>query len=146
MPLYGEFFALWKLWNYYIRDLGADALPEASRWELLDRACASEAKLEATLVRLASQRALASEDIRMLGRFRQRYQRLRECIKRNEPLEWNHSEHPEYVEFKTLALQAAAIIAGTGSVRPEQLIEITSNIYEVPNRERSSGAEQLTPA
>ena len=35
--LYGEFFALWKLWNYFIHDIGAEALPEASRWELLNR-------------------------------------------------------------------------------------------------------------
>jgi hypothetical protein len=25
--LYGEFFALWKLWNYYIQDIGASNLP-----------------------------------------------------------------------------------------------------------------------
>src|SRR4029079_7289214 len=72
--LYGDFFALWKLGNYYIRDLGADALPGASRWQLLDRACKSEAKLESTLVRLASQKELTGNDIGTLGRFRQRYQ------------------------------------------------------------------------
>jgi hypothetical protein len=144
--LYGEFFALWKLWNYYVRDLGADALPGASRWALLDRICASEAKLEATLVRLASQRALARDDIESLGRFRQRYQQLRECIKRNVALEWNHSEHPDYKEFKKLATQVAAIIAGTGPVSTEHLREITSNIYEFPSRDRQGGLEQPTSA
>jgi hypothetical protein len=34
---YGEFFAVWKLWNYYIRDIGLDAFPDASRWDLLQR-------------------------------------------------------------------------------------------------------------
>src|SRR5262249_42640723 len=28
--LYGEFFAVWKLWNYYIRDVGGSNLPGAS--------------------------------------------------------------------------------------------------------------------
>jgi hypothetical protein len=69
--LYGDFFALWKLWNYFVRDLGAQALPGASRWELLDRACKSEARLESTLVRVASEKPLTDKDIATLGRFRQ---------------------------------------------------------------------------
>lgn len=28
--LYGEFFAVWKLWNYYVRDIGPDAFADAS--------------------------------------------------------------------------------------------------------------------
>jgi len=139
--LYGEFFALWKLWNYYVRDLGAEALPGASRWQLLDRACASEAKLESTLVRLASEKSLTGKDIDTLGRFRQRYQQLRESIRDNVPLEWDHSEHPDYMEFKALAPQVVAIIVGSGRVRRELLTKITSNIYEVPNRrKRLAGA------
>jgi hypothetical protein len=134
--LYGDFFALWKLWNYYVRDLGGEALPGASRWELLDRACRSEAKLESTLVRLASEKALTSKEIDTLGRFRQRYQQLRESIRDNVPLEWDHSQHPDYLELKTLAPQVAAIIAGSGRVRRELLTKITSNMYEVPNRRK----------
>jgi hypothetical protein len=132
--LYGDFFALWKLWNYYIRDIGAEALPGATRWQILDRACASEARLESTLVKLASEKPLTTRDIETLGRFRQRYQQLRECIRDNVPLAWDHSEHPEYQEFKTLAPQVAAIIIGSGRVRQELLLRITSNLYEVPNR------------
>jgi hypothetical protein len=132
--LYGDFFALWKLWNYYVRDLGADALPGASRWELLDRACKSEARLESTFVRLASGKTLTGKDIDTLGRFRQRYQQLRESIRDNVPLQWDHSEHPDYMEFKTLAPQVSAIIAGSGRVREELLMKITSNVYEIPNR------------
>ena len=134
--LYGDFFALWKLWNYYIRDLGADALPGASRWQLLDRACKSEAKLESTVVRLASQKALTGNDIDLLGRFRQRYQQLRESIRDNVALAWDHSEHPDYLEFKTLAPQVAAIIAGSGRARKELLMKITSNMYEIPDGRR----------
>jgi len=139
--LYGDFFALWKLWNYLVRDLGAEALPGASRWEILDRACKSEVKVESTLVRLASERRLTPGDIETLGRFRQRYQQLRECIRDNVPLEWDHSEHPDYLEFKTLAPQVAAIIAGIGPVRPQLLTKITSNVYETPNRRKRRGPQ-----
>jgi hypothetical protein len=134
--LYGEFFALWKLWNYFIRDLGAESLSGASRWNLLDRACGTEAKLESTLVRLASERSLTNKDIDTLGHFRQLYQQLREAIRDNKPLAWDHSEHPDYVQFKTLAPQVAAIIIGQRRVRRELLMKITSNIYELPNRRR----------
>src|SRR5262249_23614321 len=102
--LYGDFFGLWKLWNYCIRDPGSQGLPGTSRWELLDRACRTEGRLEAMFVRLAaSQRHLADDDIETLGRFRQRYQQLRESIRDNVALRWEHAEHPDYVEFKTLA-------------------------------------------
>lgn len=134
---YGDFFSLWKLWNYYIRDVGADALPGASRWELLDRACRAEARLEATLVRLASERTLTSKEIATLGRFRQRYQQLRETIRDNKPLSWDHSDHPEYAEFKKLAQQVAAIVAGNPPMSNDLLSKITSNVYEVPNHRKA---------
>ena len=31
--LYGEFFAVWKLWNYFARDIGPEHFPDASRWK-----------------------------------------------------------------------------------------------------------------
>jgi hypothetical protein len=139
--LYGDFFALWKLWNYSIRDPGSQPPSGTSRWELLDRACRTEGNLEAVFVSLAaSQRSLTNDDIETLGRFRQRYQQLRESIRDNVPLKWDHSEHPDYVEFKALAPQVAAIIVRSGRVRKELLLKITSNVYEVPNHR--PGAEQ----
>ena len=42
LDLYGEFFALWKLWNYFTRDIGAEKLAGLSRAALLDRACQAE--------------------------------------------------------------------------------------------------------
>lgn len=134
--LYGEFFAIWKLWNCYIRDIGQDALPGASRWNLLDRACIAEGKMEATLVRVACERQLTSDHIVMLGRFRQLYQRLRETIRDNEPLNWLSSEDPEYVEFKACASGAALLILGkqlqpnSPRAASKHLREITSNRWE----------------
>ena len=89
--LYGEFFAVWKLWNYYTRDIGDKSLPGASRWELLNRACAAAAGMESIFVRLASERDLSDAQIESLGQFRQLYQTLREVIRDNEPLCWDHS-------------------------------------------------------
>jgi hypothetical protein len=128
--LYGEFFAVWKLWNYFIRRGGATEFVGASRWILLDRAAQAEAKLEATLVRLSSERKLGSAEVDILGRFRHLYQKLRESIRDNKPLEWDSSEHPRYVEFKHLAPQVAAIITGQRSIQADVLRKITSNIYE----------------
>jgi hypothetical protein len=67
--IYGEFFAIWKLWNYYVRDVpDLKILPDASRWTLLDRACIAEGKLETMLVRLVSEKELQPEDVKMLER------------------------------------------------------------------------------
>jgi hypothetical protein len=137
--LYGEFFATWKLWNYYVRDVGAESLEGASRWNLLDRACKAEGKLESTLVRLACKRSLDDKDIELLGRFRQIYQQLREAIRDNRPLEWDYSEHPDYVMFKTLAPQVASLIVGRGTpfsargAASRVLMDITSNKWELPD-------------
>jgi hypothetical protein len=128
--LYGEFFAVWKLWNYFIRRGGTAAFDGGSRWVLLDRAAQAEAKLEATLVRLASEKRLGTGEIAILGRFRRLYQKLRESIRDNQALEWDSSEHPRYLEFKELAPQVAAIITGQCAIDPEVLRKITSNIYE----------------
>jgi hypothetical protein len=134
--LYGDFFSLWKLWNYYVRDLGQEALPGASRWKILDRACRSEARLESLLIKLASEKPLTGEQIEKLARFRQRYQNLREAIRDNVPLAWDHSEHPDYLDFKKLAPQIAAIIVRSDRAQRDALIKITSNFYEEPDREK----------
>ena len=139
--LYGEFFAIWKLWNYYIRDVGAESFEGASRWNLLDRACEAEGKLESTLVRLACERSLDDKDIEVLGCFRQLYQQLREAIRDNKPLPWDYSEHPYYVAFKTLAPQVASLIVGRDTPLPaweamsRALINITSGEWKLPDAE-----------
>jgi hypothetical protein len=135
--LYGEFFAVWKLWNYYIRDIGPEAFPDASRWKLLERACAAEAGMEATFIELASKRNLSPSAIEDLGQFRQVYQQLRESIRDNVPIEWDWSEHDAYKAFKELAPRVAQMIRtgrGTGGKRAEQRVEawleVTSNRFE----------------
>ncbi len=135
--LYGEFFAVWKLWNYYVRDIGDKSLPGASRWELLNRACTAEAGMEAIFVRLASERNLSEGQVHSLGQFRQLYQKLREVIRDNEPLQWNHSEHPEYMNFKCLGAKVAYFIVSdedkdkaAAAKHADALVGITSNRKE----------------
>ena len=92
--------------------------------------------MEATFVRLASERDLSRQQIELLGEFRQLYQTLRQVIRDNQRLAWDHSENPEYLKFKRLGSQVAfLIISDSGSMaegekRAKTLLEITSNRYE----------------
>ena len=129
--LYGEFFAIWKLWNY---SLTAERGCTVTRSDLLVRACAAEGAVESLFVRLAAGRDLREADIKTLGRFRQGYQTLRETIRDNEKLDWSSSTHPEYLAFKQLATAVALLIVSeqppTDTVaqkRAEALVSITSN-------------------
>lgn len=130
--VYGDFFAIWKVWNYFRRDVGAGAFPQASRWELLVRASNAEGKLESTILRLACEKDLSVEDLEHLGKFRQLYQKLRQAIRDDRALEWNSSEDSQYLEFKRLAPLIAAKFAP--QVGPYDagaaMREITSNKWE----------------
>ena len=131
---YGEFFAVWKLWN---RLEPEDKLREERRWELHKRAAAAEAIIEGTLVKLASELALDGPQLTTLGRFRQSFQQLRQAIRKNRALDWTYAEHPEYKAFKELATRVAALLSADWWSKPptddraaNQLIEITSNSWE----------------
>jgi hypothetical protein len=130
--IYGEFFAIWKLWNYCVRDVpDLKQLPDASRWVLLDRACIAEGKLETTFVRLVSEKVLQPQDVETLGQFRQLYQELRESIRDNRALPWDRSDNPHYVAFKERAPKIAGLIVGRVRVDSQKLFDITSNKHEV---------------
>jgi hypothetical protein len=134
--LYGEFFGIWKLWNYYLRGAAIESSQDAGKWDLLNRAARAEGQMEAMMVKLASQRSLTSDQIMTLGRFRQSYQHLRQAIASDEAIGWGSSEHPEYVEFKTLAAKVATIILSEGknaALADEHvaaLLKITSNEWD----------------
>ena len=129
--LYGEFFAIWKLWNCYIRDIGAELLPCVSRCSLLDRACSAEGKLESILVQLACEGNLDRSRVEVLGQFRQLYQQLRKSIRANKALDWRYSEHPHYLEFKRTAPKVASLIIKQQIVDSNNLEDITSNEWEI---------------
>jgi hypothetical protein len=114
--VYGEFFATWKLWETYLRypDISK---PEDARWLLLGKASSAEAGFEALLVKLASERTLDDDAMRLIPCFRQAYQQLRERMRKNQPLEWWTRSDPltrpyrEYRAFKALAAYFAAQLA-----------------------------------
>ena len=133
--LYGEFFSVWKLWNA-ARDDAERGAPSDQRWSLLERAAAAEGRMEALVVTLAAEQRLSARDVEVLAKFRQGYQRLRETIRDGQRLPWHSSEHREYVAFKLLAVECAALISHAGNRRPsatqaqESLRRITSNQWE----------------
>ncbi len=132
--LYGEFFAVWKLWNYHLRESTSGTEVRA---QLLSRACTAEGSVESLFVRLASSRTLTEEQTGVLGRFRQGYQSLRQAVRDGRPLDWRSSTHPQYVAFKKLAAEVAVLIvsemppsAGVVEARAASLLRITSNEWE----------------
>jgi hypothetical protein len=64
--LYGEFFAIWKLWAYCNAPDKSIKLPDTTRWSLMERACIAEGKLEAIFVKLSSERTLRDYDVDLL--------------------------------------------------------------------------------
>ena len=109
--LYGEFFAIWKLWNYSLGQKMNDEDLIERQWKLLERAAAAEASMETTMVKLASERILTDAEMAMLGRFRQAYQCLRQSIKRGKRLDWSYDKHPEYLAFKHLATGVSHLVS-----------------------------------
>lgn len=135
--LYGEFFAVWKLWNCYKYDPRVAAATKDIRWLLLQRAALVEAGVEALLVKVASERTLADEQRHNLGLLRQAFQQLRESIRDDKPLDWGNSDHRGYAEFKRLSCLFSIMLASDHSYKNPKaenaigaLKKITSNSFE----------------
>ncbi len=130
--LYGEFYAVWKLWS--IHKKSTQYLPTHEReskttWELLERAAEVEGGFESLLVRVTQERILDPIDIQNLARFREGYQSLRESIRINATLDWKANPNKgepaqKYREFKNLAANLAHLLSPTepgrlrGTARP----------------------------
>jgi hypothetical protein len=131
---YGEFFAVWKLWNRLDRkNLNFDE----RAWELHKRAAAAEAIVEGTLVKLCCELPLTAGEIETLARFRQLFQQLRQSIRQHDLLPWLTSETPAYQDFKKLAVAVAFLLKGdsTGNLNSQRisgrnLLDVTSNRWE----------------
>jgi hypothetical protein len=135
--LYGEFIAVWKLWNYSLMKGSAIDAPDDAHWSLMERAALMEAGFEALLVRVASERVLEDSLVEELGLLRQGFQHLRECIGAREKIGWYFSEHPQYLAFKRLACLFSNLLASdrawvvpSASEAAVVLQKITSNEHE----------------
>lgn len=131
---YGEFFAVWKLWNRLDPN---GAFFSDRQWELQKRAVAAEATIEGILVKLSSEVQLQPHHIKTLGCYRQAFQQLRQSIRLGHVLPWTYSEDPPYVAFKKLASEVGALLSSEWPEQPPapgsaamQLEEITCNKWE----------------
>lgn len=123
---YGDFFAVWKAWEYYTAagkpgsiDPAA-ALTDALVADLTARAATAEARLERFLVQVTLEQPLTEDDEATLWALRHAMRKLRYVIRRRLPLEWwraaagehdREAERPfrEYRAYKGLVSLAAAI-------------------------------------
>src|SRR3954470_18770369 len=64
---YGQFYAIWKLWNYSFEG-GAEPTDEC-RTELLHRITSTENEMEPILLKLMVERSLASQEIEAIAKF-----------------------------------------------------------------------------
>jgi len=115
--LYGEFFAVWKLWDTHVTRPSLE-VPSGVQWELLTRGGHVEGGFEALLVKVASERRLSNREVTLLACYRQAYQRLRERIRDGRRLEWWAMNKPgrgpgylEYQTFKALTEFFASLLA-----------------------------------
>jgi hypothetical protein len=134
--LYGESFAVWKLWNRTANSGPRDSKEDA-RWQLAERAASVDAGFESLLLRLTSERILDRKIRDSLGTLRQGFQHLRQSIFEGHAIEWSDSEHPQYSEFKRLTCATSVLLASERNGHlptPEEadaaLRDITSNRHE----------------
>jgi hypothetical protein len=137
--LYGEFFAIWKLWDQHLRteaDAPAQGTPD-TRQALLERSLAAESGVEAMLLKLTGQQALDADQLGALGSFRQGYQTLRDRIRENKPLGWNWDSQREYAAFKFLASRVSQALLSWAPARTPTPAEhyrnfrtVTANYWE----------------
>jgi hypothetical protein len=128
--LYGEFFAVWKLWRAVKSGKVAER-PEEKRAELHRRISTAEGEMEAVFVRLAAEYRLSEADRAAVGKFRQAYQSLRKAIGQDQDLGWHSSADPEYRAFKRQACAVANLLSNQVSDQAPGLEEARKALEEV---------------
>jgi hypothetical protein len=149
--LYGEFFAVWKVWNATMRY--RDQMPPEPPdlvWNLLSRAAAMEAGVEALLTQVSATHVLTEPEIAAFGALRQGFQQLRTAMQRRQMLDWWGSDVPDYLAFKDLATFASQFFGRprtaalpSGAAAANNFRAITSNRFE---RRWVAEAQRLFPA
>lgn len=139
---YGDFFAVWKAWEYFTASgkPGSDhseALADSRVADFAARAAVVEARLERFLVQVTLEQPLEPEDEAALWALRFAMRKLRLKIRQRLPLEWwrpaageddRETELPfrEYRAYKGLVTLAAQIASRTPTAtalpRPGHLV------------------------
>lgn len=152
----GEFHGVWQEWNALRGQAFSAADREQHRWALYGRACAAEARVEALVTRLATERHLTGRERTLLGCYRQAYRTLGSCLEADLPLGvtllrqpdggilpadhevWTGSGSRSYLTFTELATAVGALIAHSGVVPSAaharaSMRVITDSGYESPS-------------
>ena len=110
---YGEFFAIWKIWDQLIEDAKGDvgAVSDVTRSQLLERASAMEGGIEATLLKVASEIALCKRDRCHLGQLRQAFGVVRYCIRHRMEIPYYASDVDLYLRLKRLSTTFGVLLA-----------------------------------
>ena len=128
---YGKFFAAWKAWAVYVRNVPPDGrgfpVSGPRAWEILKTAGEAESGFESILVKLASEYAHSAGDRALFASFRQGGQALREAIRDGRDLTWKAQptsprdrgrsnprrglEYRQYRAFKALSEHVATTLA-----------------------------------
>ena len=146
--LYGEFFSLLKLWDSWKRRAIPDTTDQPALDHILERATNAEGRLEALLLKIASERELGIAEQDILGAFRQGYQTLRESMREDRAVNWNYSNYEPYAAFKVLACAISNFLSADRPVNLRQVPsessvrsfrQLTSNAYEYPRAGRVGG-------
>lgn len=134
--VYGEFFAIWKLANFAFRQHRPE-ITDAFILDLIKRSAALEARVEAMLLRAASELRLTPDEVRSLGLYRQSIQLLRQSIIMRRQLDFFGTGQAKYEFYKQLSVTVGELVAKLGDrERPEvhqaktQMTEITSSKWE----------------
>lgn len=136
--VYGTWFSTWKQWSALIdseqkerAEQGLARVPpvedrpaaflkdpekaEALHKSLLQTAANCEGQFEALLVKVALERRLTASELMRLGRFREGYQRLRECIEDKVDLPFSiqkgDEERSAYAAFKSGSVEFATLVS-----------------------------------
>jgi len=133
--IYGEFFALWKKWNFYLKHR---KVVKDEEIELFHKeACEIEGKAESLILRVCSQFELDDQIIQDLGLLRQAFQTFREQIRYDLEIPWRSSDDPAYFEFKKLVIKLGTFISNqdlentnASQNSKDAIIKITSNENE----------------
>lgn len=108
--LYGETKQLNKLYRTYAKNPNGREYPNDISWHFVQLASDVESKVEALIVKLATERYLAPVDVEALGLFRQSIQQVRSDIRDHKERTFIGQE-PGYTIFNELACDVAHIIA-----------------------------------
>jgi hypothetical protein len=146
--VYGDFKDIWRLWKVVRRpDKYALIAPDHARFNLLTRATAAEAKVDALVMKFAVERNLLDKDIDIIGLFRQGFQQLRQRIRDDKSMDFNY-EDPEYRLFNDLATaMGRMILSDPPSIPPPSSIAARQleNISKIRKKHWKKALEPYHP-